>query len=90
VDLGQVDEMAEHKGPAEIGFQRQDAVDMLLGLIQKLKPTDRQIILLYLEGLDGTAIGEITGISSAHAAVKISRIKGILTRLFNQGPTHAK
>ena len=90
VDLGEADEVVECNDKAESIMQRQDSVNVLLSLIQKLKPTDRQVILLYLEGLDGASIGEITGISAAHVAVKIGRIKSILARLFNQGLTHAK
>jgi RNA polymerase sigma-70 factor (ECF subfamily) len=54
-------------------------------MIQQLQPLDRQIILLYLEGLDGASIGEIAGISPGNAATKISRIKAILARRFHEG-----
>ena len=30
-------------------------------LIQQLKPLDRQVIVCYLEDMDGASIGEITG-----------------------------
>jgi RNA polymerase sigma-70 factor (ECF subfamily) len=90
VDLGQLDAAALHQDDTTIAVQRQDALDKLLLLIQQLKPADRQVILLYLEGLDGASIGEITGISSAHVAVKIGRIKSILARRFKQGTTHDK
>ena len=50
VDLGQLDEAAERKEDTAIAVQRQNALDRLTSLIQQLKPTDRQVILLYLEG----------------------------------------
>ena len=63
--------------------------DRLLKLVQNLKPLDRQVILGYLEGLDGAEIGEITGLSSANVAMKIHRIKSVLTKRFQEGGTHA-
>lgn len=50
--------------------------------IQLLNPADRQIITLYLEGLDAASIGEITGISPGYAATKVHRIKQILAKFF--------
>lgn len=54
-------------------------------LIYRLKPHDRQIILLYLEGIDAASIGEITGFSSSNIATKIHRIKNVLKREFHEG-----
>ncbi len=59
-------------------------------LIQQLKPVERQLIILYLEGLDAASIGEITGLSPANIAMKIHRIKGTLSRRFNTGGDHAE
>lgn len=59
-----------------------------MGLIQRLTPTDRQIITLYLEGLEAAAIGEIAGMSSGAVATKIHRIKYKLADLFQKGDTH--
>ena len=61
------------------------ALDRLLLLIQKLKPLDRQVILSYLEGLDATEIGEITGLQPGNVATKIHRIKAVLARRFQGG-----
>ncbi len=60
-------------------------LDRLLGLIQRLKPLDRQVILSYLEGMDAASIGEITGISPGNVATKVHRIKSILARRFHEG-----
>jgi RNA polymerase sigma-70 factor, ECF subfamily len=60
-------------------------VDRLTVLVQRLKPPDRQLMLLYLEGLDAASIGEITGISAGNVATKIHRIKNVLARQFHQG-----
>lgn len=60
----------------------------LYRLIQRLNPADRQIITLYLEGLDAASIGEVTGISAGYAATKIHRIKRILADRFSNGGEH--
>ena len=61
-----------------------------MGLVQSLKPLDRQVILSYLEGLDAAAIGDITGISPGNVATKIHRIKNILARRFREGGRHGE
>ena len=61
------------------------ALDRLLGLVQSLKPLDRQVILSYLEGMDAASIGEIVGLSPGNVATKIHRIKNILARWFQEG-----
>ncbi len=43
----------------------------LAGLIQKLRPLDRQVIVCYLEDMDAVSIGEITGLSPASVAMRI-------------------
>lgn len=69
---------------------RNEALFRLMGLIQRLKPLDRQVILSYLEGLDAASIGEITGLSARYVSTKIYRIKEILTRRFNAGGRNDK
>ncbi len=64
------------------------ALERILKLVQNLKPLDRQIILLYLEGMDGASIGEITGISPGNVATKIHRIKSIIADRFWKGGHH--
>jgi RNA polymerase sigma-70 factor (ECF subfamily) len=59
-------------------------------LIHALAPLDRQVILLYLEGMDGSAIGDITGLSSGNVATKVHRIKKILSQRFHQGGHHVE
>jgi len=56
--------------------------ERLLQLIHRLKPLDREVMLLYLEDLDAATIGEITGISAANVRAKIHRIKNLLAGRF--------
>ena len=43
--------------------------------VERLRPLDREVMLLYLEDIEATAIGEITGLSARNVATKIHRIK---------------
>jgi RNA polymerase sigma-70 factor (ECF subfamily) len=54
----------------------------LRAMIQRLKPLDRDVLLLYLEGLDAVAIGEVTGLSAANVAQKVHRTKKVLQSYF--------
>jgi RNA polymerase sigma-70 factor (ECF subfamily) len=65
-------------------------LERLSMLIQQLKPLDRQVIISYLEDMDAISIGEITGLSPANVAMRVHRIKNILTRRFREGGDHAE
>ena len=70
---------------AEIAASERQVTARLMALIEGLKPTDRQVMLLYLEELDAQAIGEVTGLSPGAVAVKVHRLKSILARRFQEG-----
>lgn len=61
------------------------AMALILSIIDRLDLPDRQIMLLYLEGIAGAEIGEVTGVSPDAVATKIHRFKAMLTRRFAQG-----
>ena len=56
------------------------ALERMLRLIHRLRPLDRQLMLLYLEDMDAATISEITGISARNVRNKIYRIKMILAQ----------
>ena len=58
------------------------AMDLILSIVDRLDPPDRQILLLYLEGVAGAEIGAITGVSADIVATKIHRFKAKLARRF--------
>lgn len=60
----------------------------LLDLVRQLKPLDRQIILLYLEGEGAAQIADITGLSASNVSTKVHRIKRVLSRRFAEGASH--
>ena len=62
----------------------EQAMAQILSIIDRLDPPDRQILLLYLEGIAAAEIGEITGVSSDSVATKIYRFKAMLTHRYAQ------
>jgi RNA polymerase sigma-70 factor, ECF subfamily len=69
----------------EAAASREQALDQVYALIHRLNPAERQLILLYLEGLDAAAIGEVTGLSPANVATRVHRIKKVLAIAFHRG-----
>jgi len=66
-------------------LEQAQTVERLYALIQSLNPLDRQVILLYLEGIDAASIADVTGISSGYVATKIHLLKNLLADRFHNG-----
>jgi len=81
VGLEEIEQTAP-SGQREPDIDRDRALRQLSQLILKLKPLDRQIMISYLEEMDTASIADITGLSAANVAMKIHRIKNILSRRF--------
>ncbi|MBZ5677478.1 MAG: sigma-70 family RNA polymerase sigma factor [Acidobacteriia bacterium] len=71
-------------------YEQRANLERLMALIHQLKPLDRQMTLLYLEGMDAASIGEVMGVSPGSVATKIHRIKNILARRFHGGERDAE
>ena len=71
-------------------YDQQVNLERLMALIHRLKPLDRQMTLLYLEGMDAASIGEVMGVSAGSVATKIHRIKNVLARQFHRGGPNAE
>ncbi|HYI10067.1 MAG TPA: sigma-70 family RNA polymerase sigma factor [Thermoanaerobaculia bacterium] len=84
VSLDEIESLPD-SGDTEAEVGRQQTVERLHTFIQQLNPLERQVILLYLEGMDAASIGEIVGISSGNAATRVHRIKKILAGRFRTG-----
>ena len=82
VGLDDLDAQADDDGHAAV--EERHSMEQLLRLIHRLRPIDRQIILLYLEDMDAAAIGEITGVSAGNVSTKVHRIKKLLKRRFHE------
>jgi RNA polymerase sigma-70 factor (ECF subfamily) len=52
-------------------------------LIQRLRPLDRQLLVLYLEGLSVEEIADIAGLSQANTHTKLHRIRTLLAAQLN-------
>jgi RNA polymerase sigma-70 factor, ECF subfamily len=74
----------------DISIWRDEALHHLFMLIQRLKPLDRQIIISYLEGMEASSIGDITGLSPENIAMKVHRIKDILRCWSGEGGLNAQ
>jgi RNA polymerase sigma-70 factor (ECF subfamily) len=74
-------------GDADSALDEHRSLERLQTLVHRLKPLDRQLMLLYLEGIDAASIGEVTGLSAGNVATKIHRIKAVLTRRFHDTET---
>ncbi len=88
-ELGELEE-AESASLSDQGAamqQTERAIDLarIMGWIHRLKMPDRELMLLYLEGLDAAAIGEVTALSARNVATKIHRIKALLAAKHRAG-----
>lgn len=82
VDL---DHISDAPDPASTpdAISEHDTLSRLMALIHQLKPPDRQVMLLYLDGLDAKETADITGLSPGAIATRIHRIKAVLAKRFN-------
>jgi len=83
LSLKQIEEAPDFANTVKDVGERK-AIERLFELIHRLKPLDRDVMLLYLEDLDAPSIAEIVGISPGHVRVQVHRVKAILTRKFHQ------
>jgi len=78
-------EELERLGPTvEADSAADDSVTLerLYQLIRQLKPIDRDVMLLYLDGVDCAGIADVLGISAANVAQKIHRSRKLLQQRF--------
>jgi RNA polymerase sigma-70 factor (ECF subfamily) len=88
VDLESI-ETAQTPIDGEAEANRPFSMGKLLALIQQLKPLDRQVMLLYLEGETAGSIADVTGLSSENVATKVDRMKTLLKQQYFEGAAHA-
>lgn len=84
VDLDEVEIPAE---APEVGRSLDEArmLARIHELVRRLKPTDREVFLLYLEGLSVEEISEIAGLSHTNTGTKIHRIRRLLSEQLTPG-----
>jgi RNA polymerase sigma-70 factor (ECF subfamily) len=84
VDL---DELEIPPDEPEVGKSLDEArmLARIHALVERLKPTDREVFVLYLEGLSVDEISEIAGLSHTNTGTKIHRIKRLLSEQLTPG-----
>jgi RNA polymerase sigma-70 factor (ECF subfamily) len=85
-EMVSLDEVPEPQDQHSVGdvSEKSDSLQKLFELIERLKPMDRQVILLYLEDFSAEEIGDVIGLSARNIATKIHRIKKLLTFMFHE------
>lgn len=84
ISLDDLDWPSEAPTPEEAVGASQ-AHRLLMDILQRLKPLDRQVMLLYLEDFEAKAIAEVTGLSTGAVATRIYRVKALLSAAFVKG-----
>jgi RNA polymerase sigma-70 factor (ECF subfamily) len=85
VGIEDLEGVAAAGGDPERAASERMALERLFALIARLRPVDRQVILLYLEGEEAAAIAEVTGLSAGNVATRVHRLKRLLARQFSAG-----
>ena len=80
-----LEEITELSSQPDSDSGNQELLRQLMELIHMLKPPDRQLMLLYLEGVESEEIADIIGLSAGNVRTKIHRLKAILARQFHEG-----
>jgi RNA polymerase sigma factor (sigma-70 family) len=85
-----IEELVDMPGGADPEHEAGERQDLmrLFALIARMQSPDRQVMVLYLEGLDAAEIGEIAGLTPAAVAARIHRIKLLLKHSFHASKRH--
>ena len=62
---------------------RDSRTEELFDAVRRLETVDRDLALLYLEGLTAAEIGAVMGITEGNAAVRLTRMRRKLTAILN-------
>jgi RNA polymerase sigma-70 factor (ECF subfamily) len=68
----------------EQNLENKQSIDLLNEIIFTLKPLDKELVILYLEGNTQEEIEVITGLSKSNISTKISRLKNILKKIMQK------
>lgn len=83
VPLDEIEHLSDGRS-ISLEHETGDALNRLHALIAAMGMPDRQILTLYLEGLDAASIAEITGLSPGAVATRVSRLKAHLAKYFRE------
>ncbi|MEQ9814340.1 MAG: sigma-70 family RNA polymerase sigma factor [Azospirillaceae bacterium] len=84
VGLDSVDEvlLADPVPSPEERADRHLLLEAVTDLVRRLRPLDRQVMLLYLEGEDARTTAEVSGLTPGAVATRVHRFKALLARHF--------
>ena len=86
VSLDDID-FASEAPPADAVLDEARMLERMRGLMQRLKPLDREVFVLYLEGLSMEDIAEIAGLSQTNTRTKLHRLRLLLAAQLRMGET---
>lgn len=66
---------AEPVDPGTLSTDADDRVRMLYGVVAKLDPFDRALVLLHLEGYRHAEIADVLGLSATNVSTRLSRLR---------------
>lgn len=81
VDLADI-EISDTRASPEAQTDEALTLERLYALVHRLKPMDRQVMLLHLEGLDAAATGDITGLTPGAVATRVHRVRALVAQHF--------
>ncbi len=82
VSLDDIDVVSEAKA-IDAAVDEARLLERVQALIQRLKPLDREVFVLYLEGLPVEEIADIAGLSHTNTGTKLHRIRTLLATEIN-------
>ena len=74
----------DFRGESDDDMQAREQLDELYAVISRLGRLDRALILLWLEERPAGEIAAITGLSPGNVAVKLTRIRCKLRKMYNR------
>ena len=84
VGLDEIEIVSEAPG-VDVVVDEARMLSRLHELVQRLKPLDREVFVLYLEGLSMEDIAEIAGLSQTNTRTKLHRIRALLAGQLRTG-----
>jgi RNA polymerase sigma-70 factor (ECF subfamily) len=82
VKFVELEDLADEPPQPETKLDLTRTVERLTQLIHALQPLDRQLVLLYLEGVEAAVIADVTGLTASNVATRIHRLKQRLAERF--------
>jgi RNA polymerase sigma-70 factor (ECF subfamily) len=73
--------MADLRASTESHYADAERRALLTRAVQQLEGADKQIALLYLEGLRNVEIADVVGLTEGAVATRLTRIRARLTEL---------